>query len=263
MRRFIRVVIMFLSLTGAVVLSFPTAGGAAITPRTALMYGDSLTYESRSHITAQLQLKTGWQAHVHSFGGTALCDWLPWIADDLAAYHPSVVGLETAGNPGSRPCSAEVPGSAAYYADYRVALNTFFSQVTASGAKVVYFTPPPFTDPVRTQITKQITAMATELAFQYHGVSIATSMRNALAGSGGAYTETKPCLLTETAAMGCTAGRIAIRTVAGLVDAGLHLCPTGIGSAPLGVCPVYSSGEFRFGRAVANSLAVPPKPKLP
>ncbi len=248
-------------LLGVSVL-LPTLAEATVTPKTALMYGDSLTYESRAQIVTRLQLKKGWHGYVHSFGGTALCDWLPWIAGDLATYHPSIVGLETAANIGTRPCSTEVPGSDAYYADYLVALNSFFSQVTASGARVVYFTPPPFTDPLRTTITTRITAMVKTLAFQYHGVSIAGSVHTSLSNAGK-YTETKPCLLTETAAMGCTAGRIAIRAVAGLPDAGLHLCPTGIASAPSGVCPVYSSGEFRFGRAVANSLAAPPKPYLP
>ncbi len=257
MRRFFAAIVVLATIA----ISLPSIADATVTPKTALMYGDSLTFESRAQIVNQLQSKAGWHGYVHSFGGTALCDWLPWIAADLATYHPSIVGIETAGNIGTRPCSAEVPGSDAYYADYLVALNSFFSQVTASEAKVVYFTPPPFTDPLRTAITTRITAMVKTLAYQYHGVSIAGTMRTALSNAGK-YTETKTCLSTETAAMGCTAGRIPIRTVAGLPDAGLHLCPTGIASAPAGVCPVYSSGEFRLGRTVANSLAAPPKPYL-
>lgn len=241
---------------------------SVLTPRTALMFGDSLTYESRFQIAARIALKTGWTVRTHSFGYTAPCDWLGWLPADLATYHPSVVGILTAGNAGARPCMTDSSGNAipawsdAYYAKYRADLDAFFATATATGAKVVFFSAPPFADPAWNAAAKQITLIATDLAFHYHGVSIDAAVRTQLSNNGQ-YIATKPCLTTETPAMGCgTDSRIPIRTLPGLIDSGLHLCPTGLQPGTFGVCSVYSSGEYRFGRAVANGLTAPPPPKL-
>lgn len=251
----------------AVALVGPPAA-AAVTPKTALIFGDSLTHESRFQIDARMQLRAGWVEHTHAFPQTAPCDWNGWLAADLATYNPSVVGILTAGNTGQTSCmndltGAPIPtGSVAYYAKYRSDLETFFATVTASGAKLVFFSSPPFTDTTRNTAAKEITKIATELAFRYHGVSISGAVRSVLSNSG-AYAPTKPCIAIETPAMGCDSlGRIAIRTVPGYVDAGLHLCPIGLVPGTNSVCAVYSSGEFRFGRAMVNGLVAPPPPKL-
>lgn len=270
-RRSLAVAIISVSVT---VLSFaPASPASATTPKTALIYGDSLTYESRFQIASRFALKTGWIPHVHAFGGLAPCNWASWVDADLAAYQPSIVGMLTAGNSGGlsgigSSCMVDgngVPlamGSGAYYAKYQTDLATILAKVTATGARVVFFAAPPFSDPVRTTITKQLTVIATNLAYQYHGVSISSTVRSAL---GLAYTDTKPCLATETPEMGCnvTTGRIPIRTLPGHVDSGLHLCPAGLVAGTAGVCSTYSSGEFRFARAEVNALVAPPPPKLP
>ena len=119
-------------------------------------------------------------------------------------------------------------GSDAYFAQYRSDLNSIFSDVTATGAKMVFVEDPPFLDPTRDAAVAQIITIATQLAGNYHGVSIVTSARSGLSKSGK-YAAYKSCLKTETAAMGCSAGKIAIRTVSGDPNQiGLHLCPGGI-----------------------------------
>src|SRR6478609_10959525 len=64
-----------------------TAHAAPLPPGTALVYGDSLSYESRFQLTAQFAKKKGWTLRTHTFGGTTPCDWLSWLPADLAAYH--------------------------------------------------------------------------------------------------------------------------------------------------------------------------------
>ena len=67
----------------------------------------------------------------------------------------------------------------------------------------------------------------------------------------GRWTETLPCLPTEP----CTGGRDASGTPVNVVRApdGAHFCP-GAPAAVRGVtaaCPVWSSGAWRFGNAMA------------
>jgi hypothetical protein len=133
--------------------------------------------------------------------------------------------------------------------------------VSATGAKMVFVDDPPFAWAPRDAAVGQIIEIATELAGEYHGVSIVKTARNALSKSGK-YTAYKPCLTIETAAMGCSNGLIAVRTTSG-IQTGLHLCPPGLPATFPWYCPVYSSGEYRFGRAIAAAAAHPPKPIAP
>jgi hypothetical protein len=245
----------------------PVKHADSLTPKTALIYGDSLTYESSWAISQQFATKNGWTHAVRSFPSTAPCDWLSWLTNDLATYQPSVVSLSTAGG-AYTACMKDtngnqmVPGSQAYYDKYSSDLAQFFSQVTATGAKVVFMKAPPMLDAAANERMNQISNIATQLAGQYHGVSISSVPRNAVSNSGK-YTQTKPCLASETAALGCQPdGKIAIRNTDGL-----HFCPTTYttsSSYPFWWCSSsYSSGAYRWGRAIANTTANPPAPVLP
>ncbi|MEO6468310.1 MAG: hypothetical protein ABIP21_04355 [Acidimicrobiia bacterium] len=261
LRKFLTIAVISASLFSAGAAGTAPAAGAVVA-KNALIYGDSLTYESRFQLADRFALRAGWTQHTHGVAQTAPCDWLQSMPADLASYQPSVVGVLTAGNTGGTACMTAPTGSVEYYAQYRADLASLFAMVTATGAKLVFFNAPPFVNADRNATAKQINAIALDLAYQYRGVSIAGTVRTALSNSG-AYTQTKPCIPTETAAMGCTGGRITIRTLPGFTDYGLHLCPTGLPAGTFGICSTYSSGEYRFARAMTNSLASPPKPKLP
>ena len=239
------------------------ASAATVVPKSALIYGDSLTWESTWEINNVFAPKKGWTVNVHSFPATAPCDWLGWLPTDLATYHPTVVSFTSAGNPSSNCMTGDALtiGTDAYYAKYTQDINDMFAQVTATGAKFVYIAGPPFGDPVRDAAVIKINAIAKQLAANYHGVSYSNAARVALS-KNNKYTDYLPCLRTETAAQGCSNGLIAIRTLTGL-QAGLHLCPQGLPSDFPWFCTTYSSGEFRYGRAIANTTATPPKPILP
>lgn len=244
------------------------AGASKKPPAVALVYGDSLVWESSWEISTMLTAKHVTDVN-ESESSTAPCDWLARLPGDLATYKPTTVTLATAGNSSAivSKCmddpttGAPWPiGSAGYFAQYTSDLNAIFSAVTATGAKMVFVDDPPFaglaTD--RNPVMVELIAIATQLAANYHGVSIVSTARTQLS-KRGAYVAYKPCLRTETAAMGCVAGQIPIRTVAGdPVQIGLHLCPPSL-TFPF-PCSVYSSGEYRFGKVIADVAARPPKP---
>ena len=254
---------LFVGLLAATILlaATATAGAATAVPKgTVLMYGDSLTWEARNTIADQLQAKH-WTPVVHSHTGTAPCDWLAWLPSDLATYHPTTVGILTAGNTGwvTTTCMFETAYSAAYYAKYQADLATFVATAKAAGAKVVFFAAPPVLDPGRDAAIKNLNAYGKSLAAQT-GTSYSTGVRTAFA-TYDRYVQTKPCLATEAGLADCVSGQISIRTLPGYLDYGLHLCPVGIG--PDGICSIYSSGAVRFGKAIATSLANPPLPAAP
>jgi hypothetical protein len=248
--------------------------GATVTPRSALIYGDSLTFESRSWVTQQFATKPGWVQHQHEFPGFALCDFQAWLPADLAAYHPSVVAVETAGNY-TRPCMTDangnqlVPDTDAFYAKYRADIHAFFKTATDSGATVVWMTAPPMLDAAWNARIIQLTTIAKQVAASYPGVSVSTTPRNAVSNAG-TYTATKPCGRTETAAQGCGlpgAGLIWIRTVTG-TQTGVHFCPAGLDAVYPHLClptngTTYSSGEYRWGGGVASTVVKPPAAVLP
>ncbi len=235
---------------------------------TALIYGDSLTWESTPSLNQQLSSQPTWKARVHSFPATAPCLWRDWVAEDLATYHPKIVVLTTAGNSynPTYPCMVDPTGqpiemgSPEYYVKTREDLDVIFSAVTATGAQMVFDVAPPMLDPVREEVVVQTGVIATELAAEYPGVSIAPYVRDALSSDGG-YTDTLPCLPGETEAMGCSAGIIPVRTTSG-TQAGLHLCPGGLPTYPW-FCDTYSSGEVRFAGALLQSILTPPPPVMP
>jgi hypothetical protein len=255
-----------LVLVAAVASLAAASASASPTPKTALVYGDSLTFESRYAIANRIALRSGWTVATHAFGGTAVCDWIPWLATDLVTYHPSIVAVETVGN-ASRPCMLDadgnvlVQGSAAFYAKYQADMNTFAAAVTATGAKLVFIAGPPMLNATWNAAVLGLLGVERKVAASYPGVSVSISPRNAVSAAG-VYQATKPCLASETAAMGCINGQIAIRTNVGL-QTGIHFCPTGLDAGYPYACGEYSSGEFPFGGAMANTVVAPPPPIRP
>jgi hypothetical protein len=238
-----------------------TKPSEAVTAKTALIYGDSVTQESRFMIAEFSATKSGWTHVTRSWGGTAPCDWLTWLPNDLAIYQPSIVAISTMGN-NLTDCMKDASGiplqvgSQDYYNRYRSDLSSFMSQVTATGSKLVFMKAPPAQDAARNTAITQLNSIATELAGQYHGVSISSTARNAVSSSGK-YIQYKKCLTTETVTQGCGSdGKIAIRSWDGL-----HLCP--ITLAAYSTCNVYSSGEVRWAKAAVNATVNPPAPVLP
>jgi hypothetical protein len=238
----------------------------ATTSHTALLYGDSLSWEStvnNAHCPRDSRCHTetvqefmaahrNWRLVVRAFPGTAPCDWLKSLPGELGTYKPDVVILQTEGDDAT--ACMDAPGthspypiaSAGVYAKYRSDLDTFFAEVTATGAKMIGVPPIMTTDQ---KFNQQVTAIDRIMIREAAKIpeSATTSRPGNAVTDNGRFTFKKQCLASETAAKGCTNGLIPVRE-----PTGLHFCPVGL-TFPAG-CPVYSSGAYRFGKNILDAL---------
>jgi acetyl esterase/lipase len=238
----------------------PTVG-LARDERPVVLYGDSLAAESQAHFTAALQAAGVQEVRTRTFGGTALCDWLDEMRADAAELRPRTVVVEFSGN-AFTPCMQDVAGAPlqgdAYDARYRrdalEALQTF----STTGTRVIFVG-----TPVSRRVAEQRAPETGRLNALYASVAALGGADYVDAGATvldhGRWTARLACLVTEP----CTGGTDASGTRVNEVRApdGMHFCP----SAPdavdgvTGECPVWSSGAFRFGTAMARGvLAVRP-----
>ncbi|HEX6311272.1 MAG TPA: hypothetical protein VF152_06565 [Acidimicrobiia bacterium] len=199
-----------------------------------ILYGDSLAWESRSSF--DWHLGPGVQVVHRNFPGVAPCDVLPSMAAD-AAFRPSAVVFEFAGN-SLTPCMNGVT-PATLVLRYTLDVARARSIFTDRGIPVFLMGAPLLPgwsfDP-----TPDLHAAFTALADQHPRTSFTDAGRSVL-GAQGAYTTRLPCLPGEGIAAGCVAGRITVRS-----PDRVHFCPAGRDP-----CPVWSSGAWRFGAAMA------------
>ena len=98
--------------------SLPPAGP----PRIAL-YGDSLGMEAGPDF-AYLAHAAGASTLVQTYGGLAVCDWLPTMTTDATSWQPTAVVLEFSGD-AFTPCMAGAAiGTQQYYQEYETDLQT-------------------------------------------------------------------------------------------------------------------------------------------
>ena len=218
-----------------------------------LMFGDSLTQEANHSITTPFKSNASYTIAVHPQTGAAPCDFLPGITKALnGSSHYRLLAIETAGNSQSK--CMRVPGSCSrcylpigspeWEARYRADLNAIVDLADSKGTQVLFLSPPPMAD-IGIARNDVDTTVEPTLAVDHPEVVFTDGPRQSVSDAGGNYTPTLPCLASETAADGCTAGVIPIRA-----PDGTHFCPTGF----VTVCPEYSSGAYRFGTATASAI---------
>jgi hypothetical protein len=232
----------FVPAIGVVVLALGLSGcfgpkGAPAKP-VVILYGDSLSWESRGAF--QLTLGPDVDVVHRNFPGVAICDYLDEMATDVVTLRPRAVVLEFAGNvltPCVRPFIGNVNTLVSKYAgDAAFATSLFTSRgvpVHLMGAPLLPGWP---TDP-----TRQLHAAYAAVATQGGPLASFTDAGRAVLDDQGRYTDTLPCLPGEGPAQGCSGGRITVRS-----PDRVHFCPT-TGDP----CPVWSSGAWRFGAAMA------------
>jgi hypothetical protein len=217
------------------------------------LFGDSLAWEAQPYYD-DLAHAAGDVAHTYdSHGGTAICDWLTRMREVEAEYHPSAAQLEFSGN-NLTPCMKGYglysPG---YYAKYRADTLSAI-KIFAGGGAHVFLIGAPITR------AQQLVPDWQRLNSQYEEIAAADPAHVTYVDAGVAvelpghgYTDTLPCLEHES----CT-GTIVDGVRSNVVRSadGVHFCPTeqGNDSGVIGGCSVYSSGAYRYAKAIFEAL---------
>lgn len=222
----------------ATVTTVATVPAAA--PTTVVLIGDSLAVEAADFLP---NLLVG-QAFVgRTFGGTAVCDWLP---KDLGLVAGSVAIVSFSGNNGT-PCmvadGVTLQGDA-LVARYRSDTIALIDLALRGGSVVLLVGQPARGDAVGNAVIDDLNALYRELAaapevsFVDAGAAVETV--------DGAFTPTLPCFPSEPTCD--AAGSVIVRS-----DDQLHFCP-GAYQTP---CGKPSPGAFRFAGAIAPAAADP------
>jgi hypothetical protein len=217
------------------------------------VFGDSLAWEAQPYYD-DLARAAGDVAHTYdSHGGSAICDWLTQMRRVQAKYHPMAVQLEFSGN-NLTPCMKGYElYSPEYYEKYRADTLNAIRIFTAGGAHVFLIGAP---------ITRAQQSVPDwqRLNMQYEEIAAADPAHVTYVDAGATvelpgqrYTDTLPCLERES----CTGPVVdAIRSNVVRSSDGVHFCPTekGLDSGVIGGCSVYSSGAYRYAKAMFDAL---------
>jgi hypothetical protein len=227
------------------------------TTGTVILYGDSLAWEAKAPFRAALLSAGATQVILRTFGGTAICDWLPQMRVDESGLHPDAVVIEFSGDeftPCMRGPTGQPLAGAHYYerylSDAQAALSIFAASHTS-----VYFAGAPVSrqawlshDPDADRLNQMYASLA----------GYNTHVHYVDAGSAvldhGGWTETLPCLPVEPCTGGPGSDGGDVNVVRG--PDGNHFCPV----APPAIegvivaCSVYSSGAYRYGVAMAAAV---------
>jgi hypothetical protein len=222
-------------------------------PVEVVLWGDSLGWESRDVVSAAFADRDDVHFEAHTFGGTAPCDWLTDMAARAASVDVAAVQFSgnSIGNCMRDPATQQLPAGDAIVTKYRRDITFAAELLTAQGAVVVLVGSPPARVAPVGDAGPQLTAMYREVADEMEGVEYVDAGQAVL--DHGAWTATLPCLPSEDASRGCANDRISVRA-----PDGVHLCPVARPARDgiVGACPVWSSGALRFGRTIADAIAV-------
>jgi hypothetical protein len=203
-------------------------------PRIAL-WGDSMAWEARDTFARTVRQQSRASVLVHTFGGTAACDWLDDMGTQAGKWRPTVAVLAFSGNTTSA-CMRGRDALAAYRKDVTKAVR----MLTGTGAKVLLVEAPPRQD--------QTVDPAGMTALDHLWHDIASDRRHTevipagkVVTDHGRFATTLPCQHGEFCDL---AGNVAVRS-----PDGVHFCP--VAEPPMTPCPVPSPGAERYGTAMA------------
>jgi hypothetical protein len=262
-RRFVYVTVLValavfvVSCSGPSRSSTTTSSGATSTTvssrPTVAQFGDSLSYEARPYYQELVQAMGDIALSFDSFGGTAICDWLPRMREVETMSHPAAVVLQFSGN-ALTPCMEGVkPPSQAYYERYRADTQ---AAIRIFPAAHVYLIGAPITkaqqsDPNWDRLNRQYAQIADDDPQHVTYVDAGTAVE----GPGHTFVQTLPCLQGEP----CT-GPVVDGMPSNTIRStdGVHFCPVEIGDEQgvIGDCSVYSSGAFRYAQAMVEAIKV-------
>ncbi len=219
------------------------------------MYGDSLAVEAQGAF--ELIVTGGGRAVVRlqTYGGVAICDFLETMRADLAAFAPDVVVMEFSGNALTSCINHDPFTPVDWYERYHTDADAVLAIYEPLDIPVYWVGTPmsrssaEHADPSWAILTE----MYSELP-DHHPLARYVDAGQAVMRDG-TYTDVLPCLYYEPCAdiPDPVTGEPAnpVRS-----PDGAHFCPavTGAADGTVGACPVWSSGAWRFGLAMAEPL---------
>ena len=220
-----------------------------------VLYGDSLAWEARHAFKGAFADRPGVQVVERTFGGTAICDWFDEIAADATTLKPGLVVIEFIGN-SFTPCMSDPAGQfltgAAVVDRYAVDLESVIATFEAIGAQVVLAGSPAS----RAEADHAppgggaLNALYQQVAAAHEGVRYADAGADVL--NEGRWTRTLPCFAFEPCTGGVDAAGMGVNVIRS--PDGVHFCPASAEAVRgvTGDCPVWSSGAFRYGSALAR-----------
>ena len=222
-----------------------------------VLYGDSLAWEAQDTFVQAFADRTGLKVVLRTFGGTAICDWLDAMADDAATLSPGAVVVEFSGNT-MTPCVQDAAGrplaGTAFVERYAADAEAVIATFAPTGAQVV-FAGAPISRAAEERGDfngGRLNALYEQMGRTHDGVRYVDAGAAVL--ESGHWTATLPCLPVEP----CTGGIDAAGQGVNVVRApdGGHFCPASKDAVRgvTGACPVWSSGAFRYGSALAHPV---------
>ncbi|MBL7493654.1 hypothetical protein I6A60_25915 [Frankia sp. AgB1.9] len=204
--------------------------------RRVALWGDSMAWEAQDDFAADVTAAGGTSLLLHTYGGTAPCDWLSDIRKQSRRWHPTVAVLAFSGNTGTK-CMKGRDLTSAYRSDVLAAA----ARLSRDGAHVVLVEAPPRRDQtVDAQGLTSLDQLWQKIAGQVPNTTVVPAGR-AVTDPAGRYAQTVPCGLGDVCPAG---GQVTVRS-----PDGVHFCP--IELAPMTRCPVPSAGATRYAHAMA------------
>ncbi len=228
---------------------------APLTRPIVVLYGDSLAWEARHTFVAAFADRPDVDVVVHTFGGTAICDWHDQMAQDAATLQPGAVVVEFSGN-NFTPCMQDANGAGLtgteYFDRYAADAEAVIATFAPVGAQVLFAGGPLTRAAAERGTGGELNDIYARLADDHDGVRYVDAGAAVLAD--GEFTTTLPCLPFEP----CTGGTDDAGGAVNVVRApdGIHFCPAAADAVRgvTGDCPVWSSGAFRYGAALAQPV---------
>ena len=220
-------------------------------PARVVLYGDSLAYQAAPFFRALITAHGKADLQIKATPGTAICDLLADMSRTVRRFRPDDVVVEFSGN-SLTPCMRDratgqgIVGDA-LVARYRSDAEKAIGALTRYDALMYLIGPPADRSSSLSQTAADIKAVYQALPSSFDHVRFVDAGQSVL--DHGHYTDALPCLPNEP----CTGPVIhGVRANRVRAPDGVHFCPVAVsGRAP---CPVWSSGAFRFGAAMAAPI---------
>ena len=226
----------------------PTGVPGRDRPARVVLYGDSLAAQAAPFFRALVTAHKKADLQIKATPGTAICDWLPDMARTVRRFRPDAVVVEFSGNNLTSCTHDKTTGQPltgdALVARYRDDAEQATTTLTRYGATVYWVGAPADRTASLSQSSPRIKSIYQDLPSRDSHVRFVDAGQAVL--DQGQYTDYLPCLPNEPCTGPVSNG---VRTDRVRAPDGVHFCPVAItGNA---ACPVWSSGAFRFGAAMA------------